>query len=235
MGDMGLSLGAGLHVAAKNGHKPKRLENLYLGPEYSEKEILKELKSYDLKFTYEDNIERKGAGLLSEGKIVARFHGRMEYGPRALGNRSILFQTTDKTVNNWLNKKLKRTEFMPFAPVTLSEFSEKCYKNIKGAEFTAKFMTITFECTDYMKKVSPSVVHVDGTARPQFLSREDNPSFYRILENYYKITGIPSLINTSFNMHEEPIVCSPDDAIRSFIESGIDYLAIEKFLIKKNR
>ena len=235
MGDMGLSLGAGLHVAAKNGHKPKRLENLYLGPEYSEKEILKELKSYDLKFTYEDNIERKGAELLSEGKIVARFHGRMEYGPRALGNRSILFQTTDKTVNNWLNKKLKRTEFMPFAPVTLSEFSEKCYKNIKGAEFTAKFMTITFECTDYMKKVSPSVVHVDGTARPQFLSREDNPSFYRILENYYKITGIPSLINTSFNMHEEPIVCSPDDAIRSFIESGIDYLAIEKFLIKKNR
>ena len=97
------------------------------------------------------------ARLLADNKIVARFNGRMEFGPRALGNRSILYAATDPTVNDWLNKQLQRTEFMPFAPVTLREHAEKCYKNFKGAEYTASFMTITFDCTDDFKKMSPAV------------------------------------------------------------------------------
>jgi carbamoyltransferase len=156
----------------------------------------------------------------------------MEYGPRALGNRSILYQTTDKTVNDWLNKRLKRTEFMPFAPVTLREYAGRCYKNIVGAESPSQFMTITFDCTDWMKEHCPAVVHIDGTARPQIIDRDVNPSYYRILDEYRKITGIPSIVNTSFNMHDEPIVCSPADALRSFRDGRLDYLAIGNFLIE---
>ena len=155
----------------------------------------------------------------------------MEYGPRALGNRSILYQPNDVKVNDWLNDKLKRTEFMPFAPVTMSDHANRCYKNLKGLEYTAKFMTIAVDCTDFMKETSPGVVHVDGTARPQLVSRDDNSSYYEIIEEYYKITGIPGIINTSFNMHEEPIVCSPEDASRAFIQGKLDYLAIGPFLV----
>jgi carbamoyltransferase len=154
----------------------------------------------------------------------------MEYGPRALGNRSILYSATDRSVNDWLNKRLQRTEFMPFAPVTLAEYAEKCYKNLKGAEYPAKFMTITFDCTEYMNEVSPATVHVDGTARPQIIDEKSNPSYYKILKEYHKITGIPTLVNTSFNMHEEPIVCTPGDAIRSFQCGHLEYLAIGNFL-----
>jgi carbamoyltransferase len=166
---------------------------------------------------------------------VARFSGRMEYGPRALGNRSILYQTNDITVNDWLNKKLKRTEFMPFAPVTLQEYASKCYINMKGAETPAKFMTVTFDCTDWMRENCPAVVHVDNTARPQIIDKNINESYYNILYEYHKLTGIPSIVNTSFNMHEEPIVCSPSDALRAFRDGEIHCLAMENFLIKNEQ
>jgi len=156
----------------------------------------------------------------------------MEYGPRALGNRSILYHAREPEVNQWLNTRLGRTEFMPFAPVTLFEAREKCYHNIKGAEHAAEFMTITFDCTDFMRESCPAAVHVDGTARPQLIRREVNPGYYDILTEYEKLSGIPSLINTSFNMHEEPIVNSPEDAVRAFLQGALDYLAIGPFLVK---
>ena len=120
---------------------------------------------------------------------------------------------------------------MPFAPATLVEHAHSCYKNLQGAEDPARFMTVTFDCTDSMQHMSPSVVHVDGTARPQIVDPETSPDFYKILNAYYRLTGIPSLINTSFNMHEEPIVCSPEDAIRSFQQGNLDYLAIGNWLL----
>jgi carbamoyltransferase len=156
----------------------------------------------------------------------------MEYGPRALGNRTILYQATDPTVNYWMNDALKRTEFMPFAPAVMAEHASKCFKNIAGAENTARFMTITFDCTDWMAQTCPGVVHVDNTARPQLVSERDNPSMYKVLAEYHKLTGIPVLINTSFNMHEEPIVCTPNDAIRSFNTGQLDYLAIGHWLAR---
>lgn len=143
-----------------------------------------------------------------------------------------MYQATDPSVNDWLNVRLKRTEFMPFAPVTLAEHAYECYVDIAGAEYTAKFMTIATDCTPKMKKESPGVVHVDGTARPQLILEQDNPSYYKILKRYYELTGLSSVINTSFNMHEEPIVCTPYDAIRAFTLGHLDYLAINNFLVE---
>lgn len=233
MGDDGLSLGAALYLAAQRGSAfPKMLKSVFHGPSYSIKEMEEAISKAGLSFIKPDNMPEKIANLLADGFVVTRYDGALEFGPRALGNRSILFNTEDKTVNDWLNKRLNRTEFMPFAPVTLIEDAHKCYENLYGAIHAAKFMTITFPCTDWMKRTSPAVVHVDGTARPQLIEEKDNPDYYQILKEYKKLTGIPSLINTSFNIHEEPIVNSPDDAIRAFQRGNLDYLAMGPFILK---
>ena len=232
MGDVGVGTGAALQVAFGNGKfSSYYLRDVYLGPEYSDYEIKVVLDKYDLKYSHGSRVEKKVAQLLADGKIVCRFAGRMEYGPRALGNRSILVQATDSSINNSLNKKLHRTEFMPFAPVVLMADAEKCFINVGKAKHAAIFMTITFDCTDFMKEKMPAAVHVDGTARPQLISRDINPSYYDIISEYKKLTGIPGLINTSFNMHEEPIVCTPEDAVRGFLAGKLDYLAIGNFLV----
>lgn len=233
MGDDGCCVGAALLLTSqKQELKPFELRDVYFGPGYTDEELEEALRQEGLLPEKPDNLEKRVAELLVEGKIVARFNGRMEYGPRALGNRSILYHAKDPSVNLWLNTQLKRTEFMPFAPATLYEHREKCYKYIKGAEFTSNFMTITFDCTDFMQAQCPAAVHVDGTARPQLVRKEINESFYRIIEEYYKLTGNPSIINTSFNMHEEPIVCTPFDAIRAFKLGHLHYLAMGPFLVK---
>ena len=237
MGDEGLAVGAALALAAElqeqgNGSlETGRIADVYWGPSYSEKEMEGALRQAGITFQHHADIERQIAGLLAQGRVVARFDGRMEYGPRALGSRSILYQPTDPTVNDWLNKRLQRTEFMPFAPVTLADHADGSYLNMDGARYPARFMTITFDCTDWMKEHCPAVVHVDGTARPQIIDRETNPSYYGIIEEYRKLTGLPTIINTSFNIHEEPIVCTPADAIRAFQIGHLDYLAMGPFLV----
>ncbi len=240
MGDEGLAVGAALlksFYLCKEKDIPFEfypIDNVYWGPEFSFSEIEEAVKDAGCQYRYCEEIEVEVARLIAQGKVVARFSGRMEYGPRALGNRSILYQPTDPSVNDWLNKRLKRSEFMPFAPVTLKEYASLCYKDMKGAEIPARFMTITFNCTDWMKRECPAVVHVDGTARPQIIDREKEPEYYRIVDEYRKLTGLPSIINTSFNMHEEPIVCNPYDAIRAFQAGSLDYLAIGNFLLLGN-
>lgn len=228
MGDGGLGLGA---ILAEVKPAPVKLKSIFFGPSFSDEDIKKELEQSGLDFKRVDDIEKNVAEFLADGKIVARFNGCMEFGPRALGNRSILYQATDKSVNDWLNARLNRTEFMPFAPVTLFEYADKCYKNIKGADHAAKFMTITFNCTEWMKEVSPAVIHVDGTARPQLIARDDGNSMYNVLKKYHEFTGIPSIINTSFNMHGEPIVNTPKEAIRSFLQGKLDCLAIGNYIV----
>jgi carbamoyltransferase len=233
MGDGGLSVGAAqLVYAREHTLSPQQVMSMNLGPEFSEKEILIELKNQRCHFERYDDIESEIAKILASGKVVARFHGRMEFGPRALGNRSILYSPIDRTVNEWLNKRLQRTEFMPFAPVTMQEYAHRCYIRYEKDHVAANFMTITYDCTDEMKQTQPAVVHIDGTARPQLITHEMNPSYYKILQKFHELTGLPSLINTSFNMHEEPIVCSPRDAIRAFRKGHLDYLAIGNFLLK---
>jgi len=238
MGDEGLAVGAGLAVSARLGRaagmplQSSRIQDVYLGPDYTNDEIMAAIDESGFEAEHFENIEQKSAQIIADGGVVARFNGRMEYGPRALGNRSVLYQPTDPSVNDWLNKRLGRTEFMPFAPVTLAEYADKCYEGIDGARYPAEFMTVTFDCTQWMKDTCPAVVHIDGTARPQLIERNANPSYYKIVDEYRKITGLPSVVNTSFNMHEEPIVCSPSDAIRSFADGRLDYLAIGNYLLE---
>lgn len=232
MGDGGCGTGAALLACDQTRPDSGTYQTVYFGPDYPERDLEQELRSAGLSFKYLNPIEPELARLIHEGSVVARFDGRMEYGPRALGNRSILYRATEPEVNQWLNQRLGRTEFMPFAPVTLYEERHTCYKNIDGAEHTAQFMTITFDCTDFMRRMSPAAVHVDGTARPQLIREECNPSYYRIVRDYFQLSGIPTLINTSFNMHEEPIVNSPADAIRAFLSGNLDYLAMGNFLVR---
>ena len=155
----------------------------------------------------------------------------MEFGPRALGNRSILCSAEDAKINLTLNKKLNRTEFMPFAPILRKKDARKFLFVSEKVDY--KYMTFTCDCKKSMLKAAPAAVHVDNTARPQIISKSDNKRLYKIISEYNKITGIPILINTSFNMHEEPIVNSPNDAIRAFISGNLDYLVLEKFLISR--
>jgi carbamoyltransferase len=237
MDDSGLSVGGAFAALAEApGIDPanlrQRLKNVYFGPSYHDDEIHSAIEAFGFEATYESNITDVVAKLLADGRVVARFTGRMEYGPRALGHRSILYQTTDPSINEWLNDHLRRTEFMPFAPATLQEYADECYDGLDGARDPARYMTITFNCTEKMQAQSPGVVHVDGTARPQILDPDTAPDFYTITVAYHKLTGIPSLINTSFNMHGEPIVCTPEDALRSFNDGKLDYLAIGNWLVE---
>jgi carbamoyltransferase len=237
MSDEGVPFGAAVSLyyeLSRAAYTPDvvTMEHVYLGPEFSNAEIRRELEAQGVEVTYYDEIEPEIARLLAGNAVVARFNGKMEYGPRALGNRTILYQATDSTVNYWLNDALHRTEFMPFAPVVMAEHAQACFKGLDGAENTARFMTSTFDCTEWMAKTCPGVVHIDNTARPQLVSETDNPSMYRILAEYYQLTGNPCLINTSFNMHEEPIVCTPYDAIRAFKMGHLDYLAIGNWIAK---
>jgi len=234
MGDGGLAVGC----AILSYNKSKRFiarntSTMFLGPEYSDRNILYELKKNNLKYIKIKNPEKYLAKKLDQGYVVACFQGRMEFGPRSLGNRSILVNACDKSVNGWLNKKLKRTEFMPFAPITLNKFANKMYKGLKNKKKAVKYMTITTDCTSLAAKISPAAVHIDKTARPQIINKIDNKKIYKILNEYYKISKIPNLINTSFNVHEEPIVCSPNDAVRAYRESKIDYLFIGDYIVER--
>ncbi|MEW5758304.1 MAG: carbamoyltransferase C-terminal domain-containing protein [Candidatus Omnitrophota bacterium] len=232
MSDCGTALGAALWESYKSKKfKPFRLKNVFFGYEITDDEVELELKRKNLKYHKEENIQKKISGLLAEKKIITRVRGKMEYGPRALGNRSILYHCSDPSINKWLNQRLRRTEFMPFAPAVLAEYAEKCFVNFKGLEYAGEFMTITCDCTEWMKENCPAVVHIDGTARPQIVTPESNPDFYTILSEYNKITGIPVLINTSYNIHDEPIVRSAADALRVFKFTCLDYLAINDYLV----
>jgi len=234
MGDGGCGSGLAMHLSWPGGVAPS-ISNVYLGPEFDEARMRKAIEAEGLAFERPDALAEHVARKLHEGLVIARFDGRMEYGPRALGNRSILYHGREPKVNQWLNQRLGRTEFMPFAPVTLWEAASKCYLHTAGAEHAAEFMTVTFDCTDFMKRTCPAAVHVDGTARPQLIRREVNPGYYDILAAHERLSGSPSLINTSFNMHEEPIVCSPEDALRAFLDGRIDGLVMGPFYVPNPR
>jgi carbamoyltransferase len=153
----------------------------------------------------------------------------MEFGPRALGNRSMLARPTDARINDWLNQRLDRSEFMPFAPSVLEEHADAIFDNVAKARHTAEFMTITFDVKQEWRTRISAVVHVDGTARPQLVSTRTNPLYHRLISAYHRLSGIPLVLNTSFNVHEEPIVCAPPEAIRAYTERRVDCLAIGPF------
>jgi len=172
------------------------------------------------------------AGEIASGKIVARMDGAMEFGPRALGNRSILYHCGDPSVNDWLNRQLDRTEFMPFAPICLYEDAEEYFILRPGEKRACEFMTLVTYCTEKMKRECPAAVHIDGTARPQLVRADQNPGMHAILTAYKARTGIACMINTSFNMHEEPIVRTPEEAVSAFQRSHLHWLLIGPYMVR---
>jgi len=237
MNDGGLAAGSALkcyHNSNEVHTTVASLTHVYLGKEFSDEEIEEALKRFEISYRRPRGMENEIARLLHAGKVVARFHGRGEYGPRALGNRSVLYNGRDKEVNTWLNRKLDRTEFMPFAPSVRAEDSHLYFEKVTD-QFPqpADFMTVTVDCLPKMKSDCPAAVHVDNTARPQFVRKESNPTYYKILTEYKKLSGSGAIVNTSFNVHEEPIVNSPKDAVRAFLITRLDALSIGPFLVRK--
>jgi len=236
MSDGGNAYGAAAYsYHQENQLIPTKTKNVYLGPEFDNEYIENVLSKNSQKVEYflSDDICRDTAQLLSENKIIGWFQGRMEYGPRALGNRSIIASPVDATINKWLNDRMKRTEFMPFAPSCLYEYADELFDIPKeNMKYPAQFMTITFGMKKKWAEKAPAVSHVDQTARPQLVTKDANPKYYQLLTEYHKITGLPLFINTSFNVHEEPIVCTPEEGLHSLLTGVIDYFCVGDYVCK---
>ena len=186
-------------------------------------------------FKDKKKLTKNVAKKIKNQKVIGWFQGRMEWGPRALGNRSILADATTTEMRDIINAKVKKREmFRPFAPVILEEYTEKYFESDKNLSVSAKYMLMVYPFKEIGKKQVPAVTHVDGSGRLQTLARKDNKLYYELIEEYEKITGVPIIINTSFNVRGEPIVCSPEDAVNCFLHTDIDYLVIDQFICKKN-
>ena len=232
MGDGGNSFGGAVAAAVEGGLTHLPLEGVYLGPDYDWTE--EDLHGLVVeRFDDQQALAAATAEMLEANAVVGVFTGRMEYGPRALGARSIMIAASDAEINKTVNHRLNRTEFMPVAPVTLAEHASEMYERFSPTDVNVRYMTTCYDCTDLMKKISPAVVHVDGTARPQLISATYGPPLYHaILQAYHARTGIPSLVNTSYNNHEEPIVCSPADAIDSLRKNNVDCIVTDGMIIR---
>ena len=202
----------------------------YLGPLYSEKEIEAELKKFGLKFRRSSNVAKDAAESIAQGEIIGWFQGGLEFGDRALGNRSILADPRRKEMKDIVNNKIKfREEFRPFAPSTLEEYTGEYFE----AADRTPFMEKVFSVKKSKRAQIPAVVHVDGSGRLQTVSRSANPLYYALIKQFQKLTGVPVVLNTSFNLKGEPMVCSPQDAVRTFYTCGMNALFIGPFVVRK--
>eukprot|EP00746_Dinoflagellata_sp_MGD_P078894 gnl/MRDRNA2_/MRDRNA2_31520_c0_seq2.p1 gnl/MRDRNA2_/MRDRNA2_31520_c0~~gnl/MRDRNA2_/MRDRNA2_31520_c0_seq2.p1 ORF type:complete len:555 (-),score=104.91 gnl/MRDRNA2_/MRDRNA2_31520_c0_seq2:262-1926(-) len=248
MGDGGIQIGAAMlaSIGASVAPHPNALSSavlkpwghVFLGPDidsHSVSGLVSKAQAQGVKVDHCTAAEFSSRVVdhIVAGVVVGLVYDRMEYGPRALGHRSILAEATDGTINDRLNDRLKRTEFMPFAPVTLSKHAERCYRGWKEDHAGARYMTVCYDTTQEFQAKCPAVVHVDGTARPQVID-ESSGLYYDIVSAYVERTLIPALINTSFNAHGEPIVCTAEDAWRGFFEQDCcDVLALFPYIFVK--
>lgn len=205
------------------------LETLYYGRDYGDA-IDRVMRADSRVETLPGDRIARTAELLENGMAVAIYSQGMEYGPRALGARSIMASPADAGINDRLNKRLQRTEFMPFAPYVAEEDAEEVFDLGPAKRYAARFMTITCRVRDQWKDRIPAVVHVDGTARPQTIRRDWNPTYYDVLMAFKQRTGLPVLINTSFNVHEEPIINTPEECLRALTDRRIDYVVTDRGL-----
>lgn len=232
MGDNGIGLGAAILKSVELGEfKNHRWDNVFLGKGYSNKEVFDEI-NLD-KFKIKPLDPKYIAEKLIEGKLVGLFRGRSEYGPRALGNRTILCDPRKKENHEYINKKLKRNEIMPFAPIIMSEhISDVCYayKSLRAAEF----MTLCFTVKEHWINKIPAVIqNDDATCRAQVIFKDRNEFCWEVLEQFYTLTGVPVLLNTSFNSHGEPIINHPSHALNHFKNDIIDVLILNNMIIEK--
>lgn len=235
MGDGGLAAGAAFLYGSSKNIPVMMADDVYLGDVPEELATVQKKYRKSLIFTKPMSLARETAHLLSKGKVVAVVRGRMEYGPRALGHRSLLSQATDPSVNDWLNKRLKRSEFMPFAPILKAQYLKKYFTNWEKVEACLPYMTVTVNCTDLCKREAPAIVHVDGTARPQVVTKISEPFIFDVLGEYEKKTKLRILINTSYNIHEQPIVRTSEEALKTFEEGNIDALVLNDWLVTRRK
>lgn len=232
-GDGGLPVGAGLlvwhHTNPKEALKP--LDNFYKGPGFTNDEIKTVLDDRLINYSYHENIEEKTAELLEKNYVIGWFQGRMEVGPRALGGRSIIMSPLREENRDIINKKIKyRETFRPFCPAMLHEHANEYLVSPRDAEY----MVISFETKPGAKKRIPAAVHIDETARPQMVKRERHPRYYDMIKAFGDRTNEYVILNTSFNIKGEPIVCNPRDALKCFYDTGMDALVLGNFLIEKS-
>lgn len=231
--DAGTALGAalvlwhGVHGQEQRGE----VRHPYTGPRYDDEAIERALLAHGLRYTRSPAIEQAVAERLAAGRIVGWFQGALEFGPRALGNRSLLADPRAPDMKQVLNDRVKHREpFRPFAPSVLVEHAEKWFR-IERPTPAADFMLMAYPVREEVRVRVPAVVHVDGTSRIQTVRADTNPRYHRMISAFHRITGVPLVLNTSFN-DNEPIVCSPDDAIRTFKQTRIDVLALGDFLVE---
>jgi carbamoyltransferase len=226
--DAGTAIGAALAVHCAKQKKPPQRGNStpYLGPAFKRRDILAAVKSAGLTARRSKSPARDAADMIADGKIVAWFQGRMEFGPRALGNRSLLADPRRPEMRNILNQKVKhREDFRPFAPSVLAEQADEWFE-VGAHSASHEFMLFAPGVKPERRDLIPAVVHKDGTARVQLVSRKSNPRFHELISCFFAQTGVPLVVNTSFN-DSEPIVCTPTDAIVTFRKSGIDALFMD--------
>jgi carbamoyltransferase len=229
--DAGTALGAAQYVATCKLGLPRTGGNyVYLGPEFSEAEIEAVLRRNGPTYHRPSDIASFAARLVADGKIIGWFQGRMECGPRALGNRSILADPRDPESKSRLNEKIKHREpFRPFAPSVLLERTGDYF----ASDHPSPVMLLVYDVIKQRREQVPAITHVDGTARVQTVSRDENPTYWQLIKAFDDLTGVPMVVNTSFNDNEEPIVCTPEDAIRCFQKTDLDGLAIGPFWVDK--
>jgi carbamoyltransferase len=231
-GDDGVCLGAALApLLDSGGTLPIRpMRHAYLGTQSSDDEIERALATYKIRHTRASDPAKVAADLLSRGKIVGWFQGRMEFGPRALGNRSILADPRDPEMIAKVNNAVKFREWWrPFAPSMVAEVASEYLESATDSPF----MVLTAQVRPEKRGIIPSVTHVDGSARPQTVERDVNPLYWNLIREFGERTGVPVIMNTSFNLRGEPIVCTPTDAIRTFFSSGMDALVIGSYVVEK--
>ncbi|RLF53216.1 MAG: carbamoyltransferase, partial [Thermoplasmata archaeon] len=232
--DAGLTLGAVLEASSKHGYNPRfTMKHNYFGPSYDNNTVKSILKERNIVFSKVKSLKNI-AQAIANGKFVGWFQGKMEMGPRALGNRSILCDPRRNDLKDKLNELVKhREKWRPYAPSILEEYAGEYIKNYKTA---APFMIKTFDVHEECHKQIEAVLHpIDKTTRPHVVNKDINPRYWKLIDEFRKITGIPLILNTSFNDHGEPIVCTPQDAIRVFFDTGLDILVIEDYIVKKIR
>jgi carbamoyltransferase len=233
-GDAGCSLGAALMVHHMRLKQPRKfqMKHAYYGPSFSTEQCAAALRDANLKFEQlpDEELLPRVARMLADGAIFGWFQGRMEFGPRALGNRSFIADPRRADMRELLNKKVKLREwFRPLAPSMKEEFSAEMF----GRPHHDPFMITVLHVSEEHRERIPSVVHVDGTARPQTVSRATNPRYWQLIDEFARLTGVPMLLNTSFNI-QEPIVCTPQDAINTFKGANFDGLILENLLVLRS-
>ncbi len=232
MGDGGLVLG-GIYMSLKKVDKKKFShiqKNVFFGSCSSK---FKPKAKYNLLKFKKDRLYDYISECLIKNKIVGVINNKMEFGPRALGNRSILANPSNVNITDILNKKLKRSDFMPFAPMIRDIDAKNILENYSSKDYTARFMTITYNVKFEFKRKLKNIIHKDNTIRVQVIDKSQNKLCYNILTQFYKKTGIPCLINTSFNIHEEPIVMDIEDGLRALDSSVVDLIVNEKEVLEK--